>query len=96
LIIHINSPNFLQNFEVFKFSAADSPSPCAAREYGLGRRVCVCNATYCDGVPDVLGDRLEPGQARLITSSRAGARFAQKIINFAVPEDTDTSIIFII
>lgn len=46
---------------------------CIPRHYGKSSFVCVCNATYCDDSPTV-GD-LAAGQATLISSTRADARF---------------------
>ncbi|EFX69969.1 hypothetical protein DAPPUDRAFT_328613 [Daphnia pulex] len=61
------------------FHQAVLANNCIPRHYGKSSFVCVCNATYCDSAP-IVGD-LAAGQATLITSTRADARFRSTIVN---------------
>ncbi|KAJ9573852.1 hypothetical protein L9F63_008776 [Diploptera punctata] len=46
---------------------------CAAREYGAGNMVCVCNATYCDSLPSQFN--VPDGGFLAYVSSKDGRRF---------------------
>ena len=55
---------------------------CIPRHYGISSSfVCVCNSSFCDSAP-VVGD-LTAGQATLISSTRADARFRIANLTFA-------------
>ncbi|XP_071447388.1 lysosomal acid glucosylceramidase-like [Hetaerina americana] len=55
--------------------------PCSPRDYGRGSVVCVCNATYCDGLERQ--EPLPPGQYALYSSSKGGLRFERTAGEFS-------------
>ena len=63
---------------------------CIRRSYGRSSFVCVCNATYCDDAPAV--PILLNGEAVLVTSSEADARFQTTNLRFGVPPTDNPSI----
>lgn len=54
--------------------------PCAARDYGKGSVVCVCNQTYCDDLSPI--SRTASGIIKVFETSKSGDRFAESELRF--------------
>lgn len=65
---------------MLSFAMTALSSECIPRHYGKSSFVCVCGPSYCDSAPTV--GPLLPGQATLISSTRADARFRQSNLSF--------------
>ena len=55
---------------------------CVPRSFGTDRIVCVCNATYCDGLPDNELKVPENGSVYWYVSNKAGLRLSMSEVKF--------------
>ncbi|XP_053995607.1 lysosomal acid glucosylceramidase-like [Hylaeus anthracinus] len=55
---------------------------CVPRSFGTDRIVCVCNATYCDGLPEDHPEVPEDGSAYLYESNKGGLRLKVSTVKF--------------
>ncbi|XP_053976868.1 lysosomal acid glucosylceramidase-like [Hylaeus volcanicus] len=70
--------------------AKGNANDCIARNVGTDRIVCVCNATYCDGLPKDHPEVPEDGSAYLYVSNKAGLRLNVSTIQFSTCQDTSS------
>ena len=64
------------------FLAAGSANECVPRSFGVDRIVCVCNATYCDGLPDNALDVPKDGSANWYVTNKEGLRLSKSNVKF--------------
>lgn len=63
---------------------------CVPRSFGTDRIVCVCNATYCDGLANNDLEVPENGSAYWYVSNKAGLRLRKSKVKFG-SRDSDPS-----
>ncbi|XP_076620991.1 lysosomal acid glucosylceramidase-like [Colletes latitarsis] len=64
------------------FCAAGNANDCVPRRFGFDRIVCVCNATYCDGLPENHPEVPDNGDAYLYVSNKNGLRLKESLVQF--------------
>ncbi|XP_076249036.1 lysosomal acid glucosylceramidase-like [Calliopsis andreniformis] len=64
------------------FFAKGNANECIPRSFGLNRIVCVCNATYCDGLPNEEPNVPQDGSSFWYVSNRAGLRLKRTTVTF--------------
>ncbi|XP_076179010.1 lysosomal acid glucosylceramidase-like [Ptiloglossa arizonensis] len=64
------------------FLAKVNANDCASRNFGVDRIVCVCNATYCDGLSKDQPEVPEDGSAYWYVSNKQGRRLKLTTVQF--------------
>ncbi|XP_076620978.1 lysosomal acid glucosylceramidase-like [Colletes latitarsis] len=64
------------------FFVKGSANDCVTRSFGIDQIVCVCNATYCDGLPKNHVEVPEDGSAYWYVSNKKGLRMKLQTVKF--------------
>ncbi|XP_043259524.1 lysosomal acid glucosylceramidase-like [Colletes gigas] len=64
------------------FCAAGNANDCVPRRFGFDGIVCVCNATYCDGLSKNQPEVPDEGNAFMYVSNKNGLRLQESLVQF--------------
>ncbi|XP_076179500.1 lysosomal acid glucosylceramidase-like [Ptiloglossa arizonensis] len=64
------------------FFAIGNANECVPRSFGTNRIVCVCNSTYCDGLPEDRPEVPQDGSSYWYVSDREGRRLELSTVEF--------------
>ncbi|XP_076179383.1 lysosomal acid glucosylceramidase-like [Ptiloglossa arizonensis] len=64
------------------FLAKGNANECVPRSFGIDRIVCVCNSTYCDGLPENQPEVPEDGSSYWYVSDKEGRRLVLSTVQF--------------